>query len=101
LKRASAWGNRAPSDRFEFAARQVSAVDMSDGIWARALSGELPTIAAPMQAILTACHTLSLMSRQRLEKKPGMRSIDSPRSLFMNIVALGTLSLDARRRFLQ
>jgi len=29
FKRASAWGNRAPSDRFAFAARQVSAVDVS------------------------------------------------------------------------
>jgi hypothetical protein len=55
---------RAPRDRFEFAARQVSAVDIPAGVWARALSGELPRMAAPMQAILVAWHKLSLMSRE-------------------------------------
>jgi hypothetical protein len=29
FKRASAWGSRVPSDRFEFAARQLSAVEVS------------------------------------------------------------------------
>ena len=73
LKRASVRGNRAPKDRFEFAARQVSAVDISAGAWARAPSGEPPSeppsMAAPMQAILAAWHTLSSMSHERLEKK--------------------------------
>jgi hypothetical protein len=39
-----------------------------------------------MQAILAAWHKLSLMSRERVEKKRKMRPLDSLRSLFMNFV---------------
>jgi hypothetical protein len=83
LRWSAVRGKRAPNERLEFAARQISAADMFAAACADALSVAQPAIAAPRQAIMQFQVKTSLMERGRTTQKPGLLTLDLRRYLWM------------------